>query len=404
MEKKELKKYLVLGVIVIGVCLAVKYSAQIGGFISIAFSACYPLILGCAIAYVFNIFLSFCERNYFPKQKDGVAAATRRPVCLVIALAVTALLITLLLNIVIPELITAFKLIYSEIPGVVGTIKDFAVEKLKDYPDIQEKILSSDIDWQNVAKEAFGVITVGAGGLLTSIAGAIGSITTSVTQTVIAIIFAIYLLLRKDRLHDDMRRAKNAYLSEKVNLKVTKIYHTADKTFRSFFVGQFIEAIILGSLCMLGMTILGFPYAAMTGTVIGVTALIPIVGAYFGAAIGAFMICTVDPMKALWFLLFLLILQQVEGNLIYPKVVGSSVGLPGIWVLAGVTIGGGLFGIVGMLLGVPTLATVYKLYHEELVNREKALGTYVEPQPKPVKMSRKEKKAQQAKAKNKEKK
>ena len=165
----------------------------------------------------------------------------------------------------------------------------------------------------------------------------------SVTNFVIALIFAIYLLARKDKIMADIRRTKNAFLNEKTNKLVSKVLRTANDTFKNFFVGQFVAAIILGSLCMIGMTILGFPYAAMTGAVIGVTALIPIVGAYIGAAVGAFMICTESPIKALWFIVFLIILQQIEGNLIYPKVVGSSVGLPGIWVLAAVTVGGGLF-------------------------------------------------------------
>lgn len=405
MDKKELKKYLILGMLVIGVCLVVKYFSVFVGFVKIVFSACYPLILGCAIAYVFNIFLSFCEKYYFPGKREGFVAYSRRPVCLVLALAITILLITLILKIVIPELMTAFKLIYSEIPNAIIAVKDFSVEKLKDYPEIQEKIMESNIDWQSLAKNAFSFITVGAGGLITSIAGFIGSVTTSVTHIVIAIIFAVYLLLRKDRIREDLRRTKNAYLSEKINITVSKIFHTANRTFKSFFVGQFVEAIVLGSLCMIGMTIFGFPYAAMTGAVIGVTALIPIVGAYLGAGVGAFMICTDDPMKALWFIVFLVILQQIEGNFIYPKVVGSSVGLPGIWVLAAVTIGGGICGIVGMLLGVPTLATVYKLYHESLGEREKKLGIVNEPVEKTVAVKKKKFKLKDskpaAKAKNK---
>ncbi len=155
--------------------------------------------------------------------------------------------------------------------------------------------------------------------------------------------------------------------------KINHYLDTANKTFKSFFVGQFTEAIILGSLCTIGMLILKLPYAAMTGTVVGVTALIPIVGAYIGAALGAFMILTQSPMQVLVFIIFLVILQQVEGNLIYPKVVGSSIGLPGIWVLAAVTVGGSLFGITGMLLGVPTIATVYKLVYEDIANREERM-------------------------------
>lgn len=374
MEKKELKKYLIIGAVIIGVCLIVKNFSTFALGVRLLFSALYPLLLGCAIAYVFNIFLSFCEKYYFPKKRKGFVSYTRRPVCLVLALAITVTLIAVILNVVIPELITAIKLISAEIPKAAIRIKDYAVEHSKDFPDIQEKIKDIDIDWNSITKKAMDIITVGAGGLITVVAETIGSLAVSVMNWVIAIIFAVYLLLRKDKIREDVRRSKNAFFSDRVNLAVTRVYHTANSTFKSFFVGQFTEAIILGMLCMIGMSILKIPYAAMTGAVIGVTALIPIVGAYLGAAVGAFMICTVEPMKALIFLIFLVLLQQFEGNVIYPKVVGSSVGLPGIWVLAAVTVGGGLFGIAGMLLGVPTLATVYKLYHAELRDREERLG------------------------------
>lgn len=381
MEKKELKRYLIIGVIAVAVCLIVKNFGLFVLLLKLIFSAAYPLVLGCMIAYVFNIFLSFCERYYFPKHEGDFLAYTRRPVCMLFSIAATVAVLALILNIVIPEIITAVKLISSEIPDAAIKVKDIAVKYLKDYPEIQEQIKKIDIDWNSITKKAFDFITVGAGGLISSIAEIISALTITVTRLVIALIFAVYLLVRKDKLFGDVKRIKNAYLNEKTNKVVSHIYHTANDTFKNFFVGQFAEAVILGTLCMIGMYILRIPYAAMTGAVIGVTAIIPIVGAYLGAGIGAFIICTDDPMKALEFLIFLVILQQFEGNVIYPKVVGSSVGLPGIWVLAAVTIGGSFCGIMGMLLGVPLAATVYKLMHEELDNREKKLGTYSEEQP-----------------------
>ena len=257
----------------------------------------------------------------------------------------------------------------------------------------------SNFDWNDFTSKILNRVGSGVEVIFTGIASVIGAFTMSVTNFVIARIFAIYLLARKDKIMADIRRTKNAFLNEKTNKLVSKVLRTAHDTFKNFFVGQFVEAIILGSLCMIGMTILGFPYAAMTGAVIGVTALIPIVGAYIGAAVGAFMICTESPIKALWFIVFLVILQQIEGNLIYPKVVGSSVGLPGIWVLAAVTVGGGLFGIAGMLLGVPTLATAYKLYHESLEKREEKCGIVL-PEP-PKKPERTEKTASKRKGRGK---
>ena len=148
------------------------------------------------------------------------------------------------------------------------------------------------------------------------------------------------------------------------------VLRTVHESFGNFIVGQCTEAVILGVLCALGMTVLGLPYAVMTGTIIGVSALIPVVGAYIGGALGAFMIFTVDPAKALVFLIFLVILQQLEGNIIYPRVVGNSIGLPGLWVLASVTIGGGVMGVAGMLIGVPLSAALYKLFAKHVKRKQ----------------------------------
>ena len=183
------------------------------------------------------------------------------------------------------------------------------------------------------------------------------------------LIFAVYILFNKEKLASQADRLMRSYMKPKSEERFRYFCATADKCFSSFIVGQCTEAVILGLLCAIGMAILRIPYASTIGTLIGATALIPIVGAYIGAAVGALMIVVVDPIKALWFLIFLVILQQVEGNVIYPKVVGSSVGLPGMWVLAAVTVGGGLGGIGGMLLGVPAAATVYKLLENDVHRR-----------------------------------
>lgn len=379
MERKELKKYLIIAVIIIGICAVVKNFSLLGVIIGLIFTALYPLILGAAIAFVFNIFLSFCERHYFPKKTDGFIAYSRRAVCLTFSITLTLGTIALLLNVVIPEFFKSVKLIWNEVPILAENLKDWAIKNSENIPDIQKKIMDMDIDWSAFAQNAFSFLTVGAGGLISSVADIIGAFTLSVTRIVIAVIFAVYLLVCKDGIKTGLRRAENVYLKPAVSKKINHYLDTANKTFKSFFVGQFTEAIILGSLCTIGMLILKLPYAAMTGTVVGVTALIPIVGAYIGAALGAFMILTKSPMQVLVFIIFLVILQQIEGNLIYPKVVGSSIGLPGIWVLAAVTVGGSLFGITGMLLGVPTIATVYKLIYEDIANREEKMQPPLPP-------------------------
>ncbi|MBQ9898674.1 MAG: AI-2E family transporter [Ruminococcus sp.] len=382
MDKKELKSAVTVALLAVAVCFIVQNFPAITQFLSAVGSAAAPLIIGCIIAYIFNIIMVRFEKLYFPKATSGFLSYSRRPVCLVLAFGITAAVITLVLKIVIPEIISAGKLIYEGIPAAYQSIRRFASEKLVEYPQVEQYLSNMEIewksiDWNSVIQNVFN----GAYGLLSSAISVIGAVTSTVTSFVLALIFAIYVLLRKDKLSADAKRVQKVLFSEKVSNKVNHFLSCAHETFTSFFVGQFIEAIILGSLCFVGSWALRLPYAAMSGTIVGVTALIPVVGGLVGAAVSAFIIFTVDPAKALVFLIFLIILQQFETNIIYPKVVGSSVGLPGIWVIAAVTVGGGLFGVLGMLVGVPLAATVYKLCFEELESREKKLGI---PSPEPA--------------------
>ena len=276
--------------------------------------------------------------------------------------------------IIVPEIVKAFEVLYDEIPPAFTKSKDFVIGKLNEYPEIQEKIESLEFDWASIAEKASKLLTSGVAGILSSAWGIIGGVTSAVTNIVLGVIFAIYMLLRKDKLIKDINRIRRISFSENFNKKSSVFLRTANETFQSFFVGQFIEAIILGTLCFIGMKLLKLPYAAMSGTLVGVTAFIPIVGAFIGAGVSAFIILTENPMQALIFVIFLVILQQIEGNIIYPKVVGTSVGLPSIWTLAAVTIGGGLFGILGMILGVPLAGTLYKLSFDKLESTEEKLG------------------------------
>lgn len=367
MKKKEMKRYSFIALLALIVCIAVKNFSVVSRLLRTAITALVPLLTGCIIAYVFNIIMTFYEKHYFPKKHSNFVRQSRRPVCVGLAFASAALIVVLVINIIYPELVKAIKLIAKEIPPFFAEIKKLAETTFKEYPEIQDFILSFEPDIMSITEK----VGNGAYDVLDNLISIIGSTVSIVTNIVIAIIFALYLLLRKDRIHSDIVRFQRAYLGDTANRRINHICDIANDTFRSFFVGQFVEAIIIGSLCFIGMTILQLPYAAMAGTIVGVTSLIPIVGALIGAVISAFMIFTVNPMQALIFIIFLVILQQVEGNFIYPKVVGTSVGLPGIWVLAAVTVGGGLFKIAGMLLGVPVVATAYKLIFEILERRER---------------------------------
>lgn len=370
MDRKEIKRYVFIAVLAVAVCVVVQNFSLIQGFVQIAVGALTPLFIGCIMAYIFNIIMNFFEKHYFPKKDSGFIRKSRRPVCLILSFAIAIALIALILNIIIPEIVSAIKLISAEIPPLFVSTKDWALKKLEEYPDIYNELSSIELDTSSMAAK----LTDGAFGLFSSVISFIGAVTATVTNIVLGTIFAIYLLLRKDKLATDVRRFMNLYMSENTGRRINHFFSVAHQTFTGFFIGQFIEAVIIGSLTFIGASLLRLPYAAMTGTIVGVTALIPIVGAFVGAGLSAFIICTENPKQALIFLVFLVILQQVETNAIYPKVVGSSIGLPGIWVLASVTLGGGLFNIMGMVLGVPLAATLYKIYFEHIEQRETELA------------------------------
>lgn len=402
MEKKDIKRYITIAVIAILSCLVIRNFAFFGRVLSVGIKAFYPLALGAVIAYIINIIMHWYESKYFPKSEKKLVRLTRRPVCLVLSLLSAAAILALILNIIIPEIINAIKLISMKIPPLFNDASDFILKKLSEYPELQKQASDlfnefdvKELDWGTITENIKDFVKNGVFGFISSAVGILSTIAGAVTNYVIAFIFAIYLLLRKDKILGDINRIQNAYFGERFNRYVNRVCRTAHECFRNFFVGQFIEAIILGSLCFIGMTLLKLPYAAMSGTLVGVTALIPIVGAFLGAGISAFIIMTENPMQALIFVAFLIILQQFEGNIIYPKVVGDSIGLPGIWVLAAVTVGGGLFGIVGMLIGVPLAATIYKLAFEVLESKEKKLGIAVPAaaaEPKPVIKEKRQKK------------
>lgn len=381
MEKKEIKRYIFAAFLAVAACYVVQHFALITKALSIALNALTPLFLGLIIAYIFNIILCWFEKHYFPKTDKGFIHFTRRPVCLVFSFLIAIAVIVLILNIVIPELINAVKLISLEIPPLLNEGRNYIINKLSEYPELQNQATEAfeefdfkGLDWADITSKITKFLKSGVLGIISSAVGIVGAITGTVTNIVLAVIFAIYLLLRKDKLLADIGRFQKAFFSDRSNKLMNYVCRTTNETFQNFFVGQFVEAIILGSLCFIGMSILKLPYAGMSGTLVGVTALIPIVGAFLGAGISAFIIFTVNPMQALVFIIFLIVLQQLEGNIIYPKVVGNSIGLPGIWVLAAVTVGGGLCGIIGMMIGVPLAASIYKLIFKYLESKEKKLG------------------------------
>ena len=372
-DKSRLKRFIPFLILTGAAVLAVINFDVVVSALKAVLGIFSPLLIGCVLAYILNIIMIKFEKIYFPRSQKRAVIAARRPVCLVLSLLTVILVLTLIMVIIVPEIGNIFKVLSDSFPVYAATVQQWLAEAEQKYPEAVELIRKNidlrSFDWKTISQTVIDFAMNGMGGALTSALTVISSFFGGIVNFVVGLIFAIYILLSKEKLAEQVGRLMKSYIKHENERRFRYFCATADKCFSSFIVGQCTEAVILGLLCALGMTILRIPYASTIGTLIGATALIPIVGAYLGAAIGALMIVVVDPIKALWFLIFLVILQQVEGNVIYPKVVGSSIGLPGMWVLAAVTVGGGLGGIGGMLLGVPMAATVYKLLENDVHRR-----------------------------------
>ena len=366
--KQEFKRMLGIAGIVILVYLVIHYWGKVESLLSVSVSAATPLIIGCVMAYVINILMRFYENWYDKLFKVEIAIKIRRIVCLILAFLSLLGIVTLIINLVLPELMNCIASFIRLIPGALQTLVNIVGEEqiLNMFPELKNGIDFSNISTQ--VEQLIRTILGGVGGAVDSIMSALTSVFSIIVNVVIGLIFSLYVLLDKEALGRRCRTLISTYLSKPAE-KIFYVADVLDDCFHSFIVGQCIEAVVLGSLCIIGMWLLQFPYAVMIGVFIGFTALIPIAGAYIGAAVGAIMILTVSPLQAVQFLIFIVILQQLEGNLIYPKVVGESIGLPGIWVLTAITVGGGVLGVGGMLLAVPLFAAAYRLIREDVARR-----------------------------------
>ena len=364
MPKSDWNGYFKVGLTVFLLYLAVHYWPWATGLFSAVFSAATPMILGCAIAYVVNILMSFYETHYFPAAKSKSVTSSRRVVCMLAAMLSLVVVVVFVVALVLPQLGSCLSLVFAQLPGAITSF----IAWLDGFNILPEDILAplAAIDWQSKIGQIAKALTSGVGNVMTVVISAASSLFSAVTTGLFSLIFSIYLLTGKERLASQGSRFLRRYLPRRAYARLMYVLRVLNDCFHRFIVGQCTEAVILGALCTTGMMLLGLPYATMVGALIAFTALIPVVGAFIGGGVGAFVILMESPIQALIFLVFLVILQQVEGNLIYPRVVGTSIGLPGIWVLAVVTIGGGVFGIPGMLLGVPLAAAAYRLLREDI--------------------------------------
>ena len=323
-----------------------------------------PFILGGAIAFVLNVPMNFVQRHLFDEERIKVLQKMARPVSMILVLIAVFGIVAIVMFILIPQLGETFANLGRSIQAFIPQLQEWAARLFNDNKEIMDTVNNLEFDWNKIMDTGINFFKSGAGSVVDSTITAAKSIVSGLTTFFIAFVFAIYILLQKEKLGVQAKKVLFAFVRRGRAEATVEVLSLTYNTFSSFLTGQCVEAVILGSMFAVSMTILKLPYALLVGMLIAFTALIPIFGAFIGCGVGAFLIFMVDPMKALIFVVLFLVLQQIEGNLIYPHVVGNSVGLPSIWVLVAVSIGGSLMGVVGMLIFIPIVSVVYALFWE----------------------------------------
>lgn len=387
LNKKNIKKILLIITYTILLCFALIKFDLVLNVLGYLLNLLKPFIFGFCIAFILNIPLSRFERGFKEKkkkQKSNISKAKQettvkrttqvsskvRVFSIILSLLIFVGIIFLTLFLVIPEFINTISIFKDSIPSAFNTVQEWARDLMSNNQQVVEKINEFKPDWQQIYDEASVWIKSMASGLIGVSIDFIVGLFSGIVNFFMGVIFAVYMLMQKEKLTSQLKRLVRAYLPEGKAQKLLYVGHITNDTFKKFFGGQFIEAILLGVLCFIGMTIFGMPYALTISVLVGVTALIPVFGAFFGTAIGAILILAVNPMQAFWFVVYIIVLQQIDGNFIYPKIVGDSVGLPGIWVMLAVLVGGNSLGIIGMLIGVPIASVAYKLIKEHVEKKK----------------------------------
>ena len=326
----------------------------------------FPFFLGGAIAFVLSVPMNRIHKRLFGKLEKAAA-----PLSLVITLILVLAVLSLVVIVVLPELASTISMLGKTLPEKVPILLKKVESLFANNPELVLYIeeLEASLNWEEILNQLVTFFRVGANTMLDSTISVATGIVSGVGTFFIAFVFACYILLQQSFLKRQMTKLFYAYLKEKHADEVMRICSLTYRTFSNFLTGQCLEAVILGTMFFIAMTVFRFPFAVLVGVLIAFTALIPIFGAFIGCGVGAFLILTVDPKQALFFIIMFLIIQQIEGNLIYPKVVGGSIGLPAIWVLAAVTLGGSLFGVIGMLVFIPIVSVFYTLLKENVNKR-----------------------------------
>lgn len=391
LDKENIKK--IVGIVSFAILLnwGLKNTEFIGKLVGLAIGLVLPFLIGASLAFIINVPMRFLERKLFdepyakrkkiPQQKKNIPERppiwwrVKRPLSLILSLILVVGVIFLGMFLIVPEIADSFSTIAVSIKQFPEQVHRWSLQLMDYMPQIavwlEQLDQNMDIDWQKTIMEALSFLQNGAGNVLSTTFNVAASIFSGIVTGFLAIVFSFYLLLNKEKLSGQIKQTLYAYMKDEHADYIVRVGRMANKTFSSFLSGQCIEAVILGSLFFVAMTIFRFPYALMISVLIAFTALIPVFGAFIGCIVGAFLILLLNPIQAIWFVVLFLVLQQFEGNVIYPKVVGGSVGLPAMWVLVAVTLGGSTMGVVGMLVNIPLFSVLYSLFREAVKNRLK---------------------------------
>ena len=379
MSKQWMRSILLIITYTVLLVLALMRSDWIFGLLGQILSGCRPLFIGFAIAFVLNrpcaFFCRHYERNLGRRWKK-----LGRPLAVLTSYLALIAVIMALFSFVLPQVVESIQMLAGSLGGYIANLQTL-LNQVADNFDWQ----TLDLDLSSLnqyLRELLNGVLSSVSNAATHLMTVTGNIISMFVTLVLAVVFSIYMLAGKEKLLRHGRMVLRAYLPQRLADRVSDVINLTAEIFTSFVSGQLIEACILGGLCALGMLFIQADYAALVGVIIGVSALIPVAGAYIGALLSAFLLVMVNPVRALVFLIFLSVLQQIEGNVIYPRVVGTSIGLPGIWVLAAVTVGGGLFGLLGVLLSVPVSSVIYALIKRDVRQRLLERGA-AEEEPEP---------------------
>lgn len=384
-DKHVFRRIIIIVIIGIVVFCALQNLDSIGDAIKRIGQLFLPFFLGAAIAFIFNVPMRYIERALFKKRAAKVKPEHkkkfknfRRTIAYLITLGIIAGIIILIICVVVPEIVETVELLATQIPLAIAETEAFVNDLNREIPYLEEWLAEAGITWTSITEKITGLLSDAPSMLISGGIELISSVAGAVFNGVIAFAFSIYMLAQKENLKRQGGMALRALFPKKLANEMIRILKLSHKTFANFLSGQCLEACILGIICLVAMSILRLPLAMMASVIVGVCSLIPIFGAFIGCAIGMVLIAIINPIQALIFLIMIIVIQQIEGNLIYPHVVGTAIGLPSIWVLLAVTLGAKMFGVVGMIVFIPLCSVIYALFREFVYKRLKADKSAVE--------------------------